>query len=425
MPQSQVTKERDRSLLTILGPGILYAAAAVGISHLVQSTRAGAIYGLAMAFVIVMACAVKYPALRFGGEFSAASGRSLIDNYRDKGWWAILIYAFAQMFSMFFAVAAVTLVNVGLIKTTLGLDVSDIAVAAVLLAAAVLLLLTGRYHFLERMTKFIVAIFTILIVVTVILVVGQVEWTASALVPPHFDYSVILFVLALMGFMPSPMDACVLQSLWTCAKGKDTGRMPTPRESRLDFNVGYLTSVVLALCFMLLGAGVMFHSGITPMKSAAGFSAQVIELFTTSIGAWAYPIIGLAAVAVMLSTLLTLLDGYPRIVEGLFNSMLPTRQGRAFGLPVYDMAVIGLATGVVAIIGVFMTSFTAFIDMTAVIVFLTGPILAYLNHSAMLSADVPIEYRPGKFMQAWSLIGIVIMVILAIVFLYYRLNSPS
>ncbi len=30
-----------RKLLKVLGPGLLYAGAAVGVSHLVQSTRAG------------------------------------------------------------------------------------------------------------------------------------------------------------------------------------------------------------------------------------------------------------------------------------------------------------------------------------------------------------------------------------------------
>ena len=34
-----------RGVLKALGPGILYAGAAIGASHLVQSTRAGASYG--------------------------------------------------------------------------------------------------------------------------------------------------------------------------------------------------------------------------------------------------------------------------------------------------------------------------------------------------------------------------------------------
>ena len=35
-----------KGILKTLGPGILYAGAAIGASHLVQSTRAGANYSL-------------------------------------------------------------------------------------------------------------------------------------------------------------------------------------------------------------------------------------------------------------------------------------------------------------------------------------------------------------------------------------------
>ena len=40
---------RDR-----LGPGLLFAAAAVGTSHLVQSTRAGAAYGLTLGILVIL-----------------------------------------------------------------------------------------------------------------------------------------------------------------------------------------------------------------------------------------------------------------------------------------------------------------------------------------------------------------------------------
>ena len=67
-----------RRLLRVLGPGMLFAAAAVGVSHLVQSTRAGAVYGLAMLVPIVLANALKYPAFRFGPEYAAAARTSLL-----------------------------------------------------------------------------------------------------------------------------------------------------------------------------------------------------------------------------------------------------------------------------------------------------------------------------------------------------------
>ena len=43
----------ERHFLKAIGPGLLLAAIAVGVSHLVQSTRAGALYGFAMLIFIV------------------------------------------------------------------------------------------------------------------------------------------------------------------------------------------------------------------------------------------------------------------------------------------------------------------------------------------------------------------------------------
>lgn len=406
--------------LGILGPGILYAGAAVGVSHLVQATRAGAMHGLGLTAVILLACVIKYPALRFGGEFTAASGKTLIESYRKTGWWAIGIYAAAQVMSMFFAVAAVTLVNVGLVKTVLGIETDDRLVALLLLALAAVLLLSGRYHLLERIVKAIVALFTLLIVLTTALVVGTVDWSWSGFALPPFSVALGAFVIALMGFMPSPMDACVVQSLWTAARGRDQGRMPSPTESRMDFSIGYTMSLVLALCFMLLGTAVMHQAGVAPVEDSAGFAGQVIKLFTDSIGDWVYPVIAVAAVAVMFSTLLTLLDAYPRVVAGIFDSVVPSQGGKILNLRVYDGAVILVCGGVIAVMTLFMESFTAFIDLTAVIVFLTGPILAYLNHRAITGEDVPPGERPGAAMRLWSLCGIGAMLALALVYLYFR-----
>ena len=56
----------SRSFARALGPGVLFAATAVGVSHLVQSTRAGAGWGLGLAVIVLLSNAVKNPAFRFG-----------------------------------------------------------------------------------------------------------------------------------------------------------------------------------------------------------------------------------------------------------------------------------------------------------------------------------------------------------------------
>ena len=54
---------RERTFLKALGPGLLWAGAAVGVSHLVQSTRAGATYGFALLGIVLLANVFKYPAV--------------------------------------------------------------------------------------------------------------------------------------------------------------------------------------------------------------------------------------------------------------------------------------------------------------------------------------------------------------------------
>lgn len=50
-----------RSKLRAMGPGILMASAAVGGSHIVASTQAGAIYGWQLMIIIILANLFKYP----------------------------------------------------------------------------------------------------------------------------------------------------------------------------------------------------------------------------------------------------------------------------------------------------------------------------------------------------------------------------
>ena len=56
------------------GPGLLWAGSAIGVSHLVQSTRAGATAGFALAGVIIFALILKYPFFEFGPRYAAATG---------------------------------------------------------------------------------------------------------------------------------------------------------------------------------------------------------------------------------------------------------------------------------------------------------------------------------------------------------------
>ena len=58
MPQGNGVRQR---WVQILGPGILFASACIGVSYLVQSTRAGALAGFGLLWAVLAANAAKYP----------------------------------------------------------------------------------------------------------------------------------------------------------------------------------------------------------------------------------------------------------------------------------------------------------------------------------------------------------------------------
>ncbi len=410
-------KAQNHNILQSLGPGILLAAAAVGVSHLVQSTRAGAEFGFALAGVIVISCVLKYPAFRFGNEYAAATGETLIDNYRRQGWWAVALFVVVMLASMFVGAAAVALVSAGLVKTVLGLQADSTLIASILLVIGGGLLMLGTYRGFETMVKILVALFTIAILAATALALPALDIASVSLaLPSDIDLRTVLFIVALAGWMPAPLDGSVLQSVWTCAKARTQG-LPSLAESRLDFHIGFGCALFLALCFLTLGASIMHTAGIEFAATPGAFTAQVIGLFTQTIGSWTAPIIGLAALAVILSTFMTILDGYPRSLEVLVTPHQPNTDGKSEGW-IY-LALVGvLVCGAIVLLNLFMKSFKAFIDLTASISFCTAPLIALLNHRAMMSATVPQDVRPKGWLRFLSITGIVVLGGFALFYVY-------
>ncbi|MFM1931994.1 MAG: hypothetical protein RL226_1297, partial [Bacteroidota bacterium] len=107
-----------RKFLHVLGPGVLFASTAIGVSHLVQSTRAGAEYGFGLLWVVVLANILKFPFFEFGSRYANSTGESIIEGYDKKiGRSSLYIYLLLTLGSMFFVVAAVGLVTSGFVES--------------------------------------------------------------------------------------------------------------------------------------------------------------------------------------------------------------------------------------------------------------------------------------------------------------------
>ena len=108
--------------LKALGPGILFASTCIGVSHLVQSTRAGAMYGFSFLVAIILANLFKYPFFEFASRYTGSTGKSIIDGYAKEGKWVLVLYLLITIPSMFTVTAAVTFVTSGLMSNMVGIE---------------------------------------------------------------------------------------------------------------------------------------------------------------------------------------------------------------------------------------------------------------------------------------------------------------
>lgn len=405
--------------LSSLGPGLLYAAVAVGVSHLVQATRAGAGYGLSMTLIVLIACIIKYPSLRFGGEYATITGKNLVTSYRERGWFIFILFSISQLFSMVFIIAAVALFTSGLLQATTGFSASPVNGVITLLIIVNSLLFFGGYKRLEFVIKVFVVGFTLLTTFCVLLIFNRLEWSTTALSFPVFDAPTVIFIVALIGFMPSPTDASVLQSLWTVAKAQESNFLVTREQSRFDFNVGYVISSVLAIFFLFLGAAVLNPLATNMPSDNAGFASQLLNVYTTLIGDWSFYAIAFTALLVMVSTALAVNDGMTRMAIAIGKEFFPRiRWGNHYQ---YKLVLSCLSILAVFVIYLLLSSFTRFMDLTSIIVFLIGPFLALLNHLAIFDNKVPEAERPGLFIKTWSILSITCLFLLMAAYIYFRL----
>ena len=149
-----------KNLIKTLGPGILFASTAIGVSHLVQSTRAGADYSFGLIAAIIIANLLKYPFFEFGSRYANSTGTSLIDGYKKMGQWMLILYFIITISTMFFVTAAVGMVTAGFMENLFGVD-TPMLMNSILFIICLLILIIGKYSLLDSLIKIVGAVLLI------------------------------------------------------------------------------------------------------------------------------------------------------------------------------------------------------------------------------------------------------------------------
>lgn len=411
----EATSSRS-GILKAIGPGIIFAGAAIGVSHLVQSTRAGAGYGFTLVFVVLLANLFKYPFFEFGQRYASSTGECLLVGYNRVGKWALILFALVTLGSGMPTVAVVTVVTAGLAANVVAAKISLAMWAAIVVGICLLLLAIGGYPWLDKVMKVMMVFLALSTAVAVCAAFTKATPAAFKLVP--VSKWELGFLIALMGWMPTPLDIAAWPSLWMQERCAQTGYKPTMREALFDFNLGYIATTFMAIMFVSLGALVMYTSGNKLESTAVAFAAQLISMYTEALGSWSRPFILTAALTCMFSTTLTVIDGYPRVLAESIRILgrSDTTNVRAW----YWGFNITLCAGAVVIIAYFTSRMTQLVDFVTIVAFISAPVLAYINHRTIRLRNLPDAAQPPKWLSGLSIAGMVFLVCFSGVYLYSK-----
>lgn len=416
--------EKFKNFVKTFGPGIMFAGTCIGGSHLVQSTRAGADYGFDLLIIILLANLFKYPFFEFASRYTNATGDSILEGYKKLGNWTLYLYGVITIGSMFIVTAAIGMITGGLFHNILGnfFTMPHITYSvAIVFIIVLLLLISGKFGILDIALKIIglILVLSVVFATLSVLLKGKSMPVQGFKAQEVFSDVGLAFVISLMGWMPTGVDMSSWHSLWTQERIAQTGYHPTLKETLLDFNIGYVITIVLAFCFLIVGAYVLYGTGIQLSDSAVGFSNQLIEMFTQSLGNWSYYIIGIAAFFTMFGTCITLIDGYARAMERTFSLLKSNAVHEKFHKGRYGFIMSVIILGAFLIIlgtvsiqneqGKPLINFKNLVDIATATSFILAPIAGYLNYKIMFNEEVPETHRPPLYLRILAISGLIFL----------------
>lgn len=367
------------SRLKALGPGVLLATAAIGGSHIVASTQAGALFGWQLAVLILLVNVLKYPFFRFGVEYSLQSGETLLEGYQKQGRGYLLSFVWLNLIAAVVNTAGVLLLTASLLQLLMPVQLSLTVLCLVLLAVCLLILLAGQYKLLDKVSKWVMVLLTITTVAAAIIAFNKGPTAAADFVGPSpWQLMYLGFLVALMGWMPAPIEISAINSLWLKAKQQHTP--VNTQDGLFDFNLGYWSTTVLALVFLALGALVQYGSDQKVELAGAAYTNQFVSMYASTIGDWSKLLVALVAFLCMFGTTLTVLDGYARTINESFQLLGWQKTERKNS---YNLWLLAQAASGMAVILFFKSALGPMLTFAMSLAFVTTPVFGWLNYRLM------------------------------------------
>ncbi len=404
-----------------LGPGLIWAMVAIGQTHVILATYAGARFGFALLWVILLAHIFTYPVFEYGPRYAVATGESLIDAYTRiprVRTFLIFFFGFLLVTVPFLIIASLVSVTASILHAAWP-GVSFGFWCVVITVATGALVFAGRYKGLEVLC---IAMSGVLLLATVVAFCLRLptpaDLASSALIPAIPLGSMVTLVALIR--LPTDPATSIMHSVWAVKKRDEwiggEGLQAGLRKSLLDLRIGFGFSLLIAIIFVSLGAVVLHPRGVD--LEGVDLAVKLSQIYTETVGAWTFPLfIGVAFIAVWGSYYANV-DGVPRMVEQLWNSARGKEQASAISplRAVYTIAILAGGLLLATVVGR-----PVFLVLLAVSAGLIAYPLIYILNIYAVTRLIDEEFRPSRlnlcvayFGVIYSLVGVTLLLLVRV-----------
>ena len=323
------TKLKD--ILKKIGPGIVLSASIVGSGELIATTTLGAEVGYVVMWLIVFSCLIKALVQSFLGRYTIAMGETGLEafnripgrigrvNWVVWAWAAMVLVTLFQICAMFIGVSQV-------MRIVTGIEVFWWVLGFFVLT--LILLLGGAYHRIERLAMIKVGIFTLITLLSAVVLTRMPEYFSWGDVWYGFTFSLpeagLATALAVFGITGVGATELYMYTYWCVEKGY--ARYTGPHEDSEAWrrrargwvrvmNVDVICSMIIytvaTVAFYLLGAGILHGMGIVPKGS--DMIVTLSNIYTETLGGWAKWLFYIGAIIVLYGTIFAATAGHSRM----------------------------------------------------------------------------------------------------------------
>lgn len=250
---------------TLVGPGLVAAATAVGAADMVATMIAGQRYGYALLWAVIAGTIMKIVLVEGAGRYTLATGNTIFHGWSKLGKWTSWYFApYIVIWGLVYGAAGMSGAGLAMAALFPGTNLTMWAILTGLLCFGLMWL--GKYQLFEKLIAVLVGVMFVTVVGIAAISVPNLPEIAKGLVPTVPDGSFV-YVLSIAGGVGGTITLAAY-GYWLREKGWYSPKWM--KVMRLDNTVAYIITGIFVVAMLILGAEMLYSANLTVADNDQG-----------------------------------------------------------------------------------------------------------------------------------------------------------